>query len=640
MSSMFSNGLMQSYMGHGGGGGGGDFPNPFLDVASTAVPRSLRNALYWCEYIYSFMGTYRMAMERIISYFLTDIEFGDASDEVKDKYTSFYGETLDFFTVLQNLLRDRMCYGNGFASYVVPFKRWLGCPQCGSSWPLKEVYAAKSTFNFEFADMEFTGSCPVCVSQSGPYRGKLNVIDRADDHERRLSIKHWSPHEIELLHDPYSHDVAYLWRIPEDYKDMIRKGNLFHLERVPRSVLEAIKHNFVFRFNQDALFHMKEPTLAGIRNRGWGLPRILTNFRQIYYVQVLRRMNEAIGLDYVIPLRVITPEARPGAASGSAGDPLMMLNGSDASAQIRGMLRRRRRDPAGWAVLPFPVKYSLLGGEANQLAPRDLLDQAYEVLLNDSGTPVELYKGSLQLQAAPVALRLFESTWHHLVHDSNAFLRWSLRQTSRVLNWEEVTASLKRVTIADDIQKQMALLQLMMGQQISGTTGLKVFDINWKEEQRLKAEETQTQSELQARTQEEMSQQAFAAQIAKGQPGGASGGAAAGGAAGGAAAGGQPQGGDPSQGGMAGPVTSYLQSGGHQADRDPESMYAQADSLAQQLLGLPEATKDSELRLLKQGDPPMHSLVKAQMDGYREKARTQGGAQVMQQSFGGQQAAA
>jgi hypothetical protein len=48
-----------------------------------------------------------------------------------------------------------------------------------------------------------------------------------------------------------------------------------------------------------------------------------------------------------------------------------------------------------------------------------------ETLLNDAGTPIELYNGSLQLQTAPVALRLFEATWHHLVHDANAFLAGS-----------------------------------------------------------------------------------------------------------------------------------------------------------------------------------------------------------------------
>jgi hypothetical protein len=52
---------------------------------------------------------------------------------------------------------------------------------------------------------------------------------------------------------------------------------------------------------------MREDALAGVRNRGWGISRVLANFRQAWYVQVLHRYNEAIALDYVIPFRLITP---------------------------------------------------------------------------------------------------------------------------------------------------------------------------------------------------------------------------------------------------------------------------------------------------------------------------------------------
>jgi hypothetical protein len=140
-----------------------------------------------------------------------------------------------------------------------------------------------------------------------------------------------------------------------------------------------------------------------------------------------------------------------------------------------------------------------------------------ETLLNDVGTPVELYNGSLQLQTAPVALRLFESTWHHLVHSANALLTWFVRQVSQIMSWEVVEAKLKRVTIADNLEKQMMAAQLMMSQQLSGTTVIRDLGYNWKQEQKQIANESQYEAELQAKTQEEMQQGGFAQQIAKGQ---------------------------------------------------------------------------------------------------------------------------
>lgn len=620
------------------------FPDPFLDMASLAMPSSMKSVLQWCEYIYMSQGTYRTAMERILSYFLTDIEIRDASDDEKDKWMEFLRDILHIISTTQSILRDRMCYGNGFGSIQIPFRRMLSCPKCGVTFPLKVVYENRDSFSFSWDDMEFNASCPRCKTGSG-YRGPWKTKDEPDDLEKKLKIKRWSPHEIEMVHCPFTDDVSYLWRIPEDYKRLVRQGHLFHLERANMDVIRAIKYNQIFKFHPDVLYHMKEPTLAGIRNRGWGLSRVLTNFRQIWYVQVLQRYNESIALDYVIPFRVITPVARSGSANAGGGtvtDALMSVNMGDFMGTVRGMLRKRRRDPAMWQTLPFPIQYQALGGDASQLAPVDLMNQGIERLLNDAGTPVELYKGTLQLQAAPVSLRLFESQWHHLVHDANMWLQWVVRQVSQVLSWEDVDARLQRVTHADDMQKQMAVLQLMMSQQVSGSTALSMMGLDWGQEQQQLGEEARKQQEIQARIQEEMEQAGFAQQIAKGQAGGPMAptqAQAAGGAGGAPPAGGDPAaaGGTPEAAMMAGsgPVTGYLDSMGQNANTTPEDMMAEADSLAQQLLGLPESIKDSELRKLKQANPVLHSLVRQRMDQIRQDARTQGGAAMMQQQFGG-----
>ena len=490
------------------------FPDPFLDVASQNMPETIRNALSWSEYIWNVFGTYRMSMERVVSYFLTDIEIsGDVSDDEKSKYNEFLTDSLHIMDFLQNMMRDRMCYGNAFGSVIVPFRRFLMCPKTGDLYPLRVVYN-NNRFNFNWNEnFEFVATCP----KTG-WRGPWKVVDKAEDEEEQLSLKRWSPHEIEILHDPYTDETSYLWRIPEDYKRLIRKGHLFHLERVSEEVLKAIKHNHMFRFNDDAIFHMKEPTLAGVRNRGGGLPRSLINFRQIYYVQVLRRFNEAIALDYVVPFRLITPAPRGGGSAGGmpSQDPMMFYNAGDFRSQVKNMINRRRRDPASWQILPFPVNYQMVGGDANQLAPRELMDQGLETLLNESGTPVELYKGSLSVQAAPGALRLFESTWRNMLQEANSLVQWILSNISQIMSWEPVEGSLTRVTIADDMNKQMAALQLMMGQQLSGSSGLKAVGYDWDTEQRLLAEEAQKQQELQARMQEEMEQAGFAAEVAKG----------------------------------------------------------------------------------------------------------------------------
>lgn len=83
------------------------------------------------------------------------------------------------------------------------------------------------------------------------------------------------------------------------------------------------------------------------------------------------------------------------------------------------------------------------------------------------------------------------------------------------------------------------------------------------------------------------------------------------------------------------PVTNYIQTMGDNAMVTPSDLQAAADMLAQELLGLPESQRISELRKLKQANPTLHSIVKEKLSDIRSQARSQGGAQVMQQQFGG-----
>ncbi len=608
------------------------------------MPEQNRNALEWAEFIWSSNGTYRAAAERIIAYFLTDVEVGaigskPLGEDEKEKFESFFSDSVDILTVLQNLVRDLMCYGNSFASIMVPFRRFLTCPKCFFSAPLREIHQ-KPIYNFGWNNFKFTAKCPHCQ-----YSGEWLVKDELAKRSTELKVKRWSPHEIEIIHDQYTDDTAYVWRIPEEYKRQIRQGSLYHLERASLQVIKAIQNNYLFLFAPNAIFHMKEPTLGGFRNRGWGISRTLTNFRQVWYVQVLRRYNEAIALDYVIPFRLITPVPRGGSgtAEGMGTDPLLSINMGDFMSQVRNMIRRRRRDPASWATLPFPVQYQALGGDATQLAPRDLLDQGTEELLNAIGAPMELYRGTLTLQAAPVALRLFESTWRPTVHLMNSFLRWFVDEVCDILSWEKVRATMRRVTFADDMTRQMAMLQLMMGQVISGKTGLEGLGLSWKDEQRRIAEESRFQSQQQAELQEEMQQDAFGQQIAKAQDpamqagGGVGGGGQApppGGGGGGAAGGGAGAAGGAAGGAMGGgsAVDQYMQSRGPNAQVTPDDMLEHADGLAQELMFRPPSQRRSELMALRRKDETLWHLVKGKMQGIRSDARSSGQQQVLQQS--------
>jgi hypothetical protein len=615
------------------------FPDPFCDMASTAMPDSMQDALRWAEYIWMANGTYRQAMERVIAYFITTVEFTDteASDEEKEKFKEFLEDRLNIYNLCREVASDYLCYGNAFLSLLVPFRRSLSCkghgPEgrgCGHEAPLREIYN-NDKYNFRWKDFNFHAKCPKCG-----YDGEWNHIDRRSGEEGEVKIKRWSPHEIEIKEDPKSGDCQYRWKIPHDYRQQITRGDdLFVLERADWEIIQAVKKNHDLLFDPEIVFHMKDAALSGLRNRSWGIPRAITNFRQAWYVQVLHRFNEAIALDYVIPFRVITPMPR-GGANEAASDPLVGTNMGQFVSHVNAMLRRRRRDPAAWNVLPQAVQYQALGGEAAQMAPYQLMEFGQNTLLNDVGVPQELYKGTLTAQAAPAALRLFESLWTPLTHNLNGFLRWLIKSVAQYFSWEPVSARLKPITMADDLNQQMAKLQLMMGQQISQETGLAAMGVDFREEQKRLLEEQRYVMQLQKQFQEDMQGQADQQQLGAmaGQqppPGDPN-----------AAAGGQ---GDPNaqaaagmMGGMGGGMGGGA--GGQTSADTPQDLMAQADQIAQELLGMEETQRRSEMMQLKKENEALHSIVKSKVEQYRNDAQTAGGAQILSQQFGGGQKAA
>jgi len=595
-------------------------PDPFCDIASLAMPASMTDALRWGDRVFERLPIYRSAVERIVSYFITEVQIdGDDKDE-KQRAGDFLNNDLGIKSVLFDAGLDLHFSGNSFISALTPIKRYLACPHCHLERPLSEV-STKPDYRYMWSNFQFTAHCPRCERH-----GSWKQIPRKASSDPQLIIKRWSPLDIEIVFDPLTERCAYIWKISPTYRDQIRRGDPLILEGVDWSVVEAVRDNKWIRFDDGVIYHMKERKLASQENRGWGISRALTNLGVAYYVQMLHRYNEALAMDYVIPFRLITPDIKGGPVEQ---EPAFQMGMSNFSASVSRMVRQRRTDPTRWNVLPFPVKYQALGGDATAFAPRDLLDQGYDVLLNSIGCPVEFYKGSLAAAAALPALRFFES--HHAQFRDllGGLLRFISKAVAERMKWEPFEAKLLKPTHADDITRQQLKLQLGINKQVSQTTALKSIGVDFEEEERRKIEEQRTVAELTAKAQEEMDQQtagdalfqplgaaALAQQAQQGQQGQPPGGA-----------------GQPPQPGMAS-AGAGLPTSNLGAPQTPEDYQASAEQLAQQLLPLDETTRKRQLSQLKQQDPVLQQLVVSALAKLRNDMRSQGGAMLMQQAGG------
>ena len=566
----------------------GVFPDPFLDIASLVMPESLRNVLDMVEGIWLKNGTYRMAASRIVRYFLTKVEFEDISEDQRAKITSFVHNR---FKVMENLALigdDFLSYGNSFTSIILPFRRFLVCGKCRYERPIEST-------QWEFKEFKFYAHCPKCKTKL-----QHGHIDRRSTEEDKICVKRWSPKEMRILCHPVTQDFEYYWSIPIDIQNECRKGTPFFVQHMPWEILEAIRKQQLFKFNTGVIYHMREQTLAGVNARGWGIPRLLSNFAQAWYVQVLKRYNEALALDYVVPFRVVTPQSQ-----GKDTDPLLNLNLSDFNNRVTQMLRDHRRDPAGWNMLPFPIQYQALGGEAKMLTTPELINQAMDEMLNAIGIPAELYRGTLTMQAMPAALRLFQQTWPHLVSALNGWLDWAMEIICTALNWDKPSKiQMQPVTLADDIEVKQMMLQMASANLVSRRTAFAPWGIDSAEEQKKVFEEQRSFADLQQEFQDQMAaRQSNKQQIQQMQPQ-------------------QPQQGQPQAAGA--PVQ-----GQQPMNMTPQDMMSQADQEAQKLLQMPYEQRRTELTNLKKQDETLHALVKSKLESYRTQAASTGQQAVL-----------
>lgn len=614
------------------------YSSPYFTAAMTTTTYDWKVSLQYGEFIWLHNPTYRPAMERVISYFMTDIALDDVSgdgsfgDDEKEKYSSILREQLDIMHVLKQVNISKYCYGNAFVSVLPYVVRFLSCPKCFSSWKISSVITEPVfKFKYDVGKAEFKGHCPHCNRDV-----TFKVQDYFDKSEGSVYLHCWNPHYMDIQHDPLSGRSIYYYHLQGDYKRRLARGDEILISNWPIEMLKAVANNELFRFADDFVYHVKDIENPGLRTFGWGVPRSLLLQDMAYRNAAAGKSVEELLLEYTVPFRVISPaNTETPASPGGAADPINTIDMVDYKAQLTQILGEHIRDPGAICASPFPLQYQILGGEAKQFFPQEMLQYFEDNFLNAAMIPTEWYRMTMQAQNAPANLRLFESTWEDLPSDTDKLLGWISQKLRIYLGWEAFKAKLVQPKILDDIQNQNARVQLMAGGSISQSTGLAAVGLNYKTEQRNIADEEKFKAELSAKVQKELETQAMGDQFAMAPP--------------------PPQGQDPSMGGggmgmppgggapmppgggggaAVGAMTGDFMGAVPDANApvSPNDLMSQGQQIAQQLMGISEEQRHQPLNQLQQKNPVMHDVVvqaMKQMRGSSAGGRGGGGAPPM-----------
>jgi len=582
----------------------GDFGDPFMLPSNEYFPDRADNIFDFCAYLFTINSAYRRVSERVVSHFITDIDFqGKTGDQRERKhFYSILRDSVQVFGAMKQLGMDWSAYGNGLAWLFFPFARNLvdnRDPTSPKEWALSN-FEKYGEVKYISSSMEYDVVDPLTLHQPAASRPRVRFKfrDRWTLDLSKIRVVLLNPRHVTLEWAEFAMETRYTMRVPPKLVAAVNNNNLWTINRTPIGILRAISENKDFRFDDDQIFHLKSPYLTGVSEGAWGIPEPLLMYRELHQLQVYRKTDEAIGLDRMLPLRMFSP----GVTKADTGETTINALLGEWEYQMEDLIRRKRRDPFAIHALPFPVTYQEFGGDGRQMSPKDLIEWQTNNMLDAAGYPAELFKGSMQVQQIPTAIRLFENAFMHLHRGFNNFLVWVARRIQSHALLETLEVSLRSPRVADNLEKQPIYMQLAAGGEFPRQLALRDVGVEdpveaFRQRVREDIDFDKVRNEESRNYEREQQLGSMNDQVAQ-QNGGV--------------------------GGMPASATAAL---------SPLDIMSQAEEEAKRIVQLPGAQRRQEYQSIDSSNPNLGAMVRKKVKEYEAQAESQGRAQL--QSGGG-----
>jgi hypothetical protein len=529
-------------------------PNPMFDFLTGFVPRRLRDLFIWMEYLYYNSAQVFAALKKFSEYPITDISYSTNNQNLEERVKHLLEKTLRVKDILVLAGRDRWIYGNAFISLYQPFARFLKCPNCS-----KMVNIAHVNYRFRYRALAFEYTCRKCKRS---VKGK--PIDRKLTDPNKINVIRWDPKQMDIDHNQITGETDYYYSIPPDIKDRIRKGNKLLLNTLPLEFLRAARDNKMFKFKRGHVYHMKVAPPAGI-NQQWGFPPLTSAMKLFFYAAVLRKANEAIALEHLVPFDVISPKQ-----NSANADPIQTIALGNFMSNLEDSIKKHRRDPLHKMLSPIPVELSRMGGDGRAMLTLGETKEAEDNIIAAMGIPREFIYGGLSFTGSAITLRMLENQLLTYTSELNELLQWISDRSCKILGWNTSDVELTEFKLIDDVQQKQLMMQLNQdGQLISNTTIAEMNDFDLKKERDRREQEAldevRFQQELNSKIQKLQQSLAQQAQM----------------------------------------QASMGQGMGY----DQQQIIAQAEQIVQQLMALDAGMRKSQLHSLQVEDFVMYSVV-------------------------------
>ena len=465
------------------------YPSQWWDVAHMELPTSVKHLFKWCRYHVLVNPLISSVTRKMAAYPITKVVIDDREEEGFDKnrkrWDDLIFQTLDINRLQIEVGLDYQTYGNCIVSIFYPFHKYLGCKHCKKSERIKRLKFRKE---WDFRNFEFTLHCKTCGNT-----GKADVKDVFYKAAKDIRVIRWSPEDLDIDFNPITQTTEFAYKIPPKIRKKVLQKNRRYLEELPQKFLESMKVRRPVILTEENIFHFKAPTPSLSSNdQGWGYPPILPALKDSFHLQIMKKAQEAVMLEHLVPLDIIYP-----ASADAQANPYITVNLSDWKAKIESELVQWRMDPNYKPILPLPVGYQRIGGNGRALMLTQEIRAHSEHIIVGMGVPQEFAFGGLSWTGSSVSLRMLENQFMSYRDMHDHFLRhFLIPNVARFMGWKEIDVHMKAFKMADDVQAKQLLLSLNQLRKVSDQTLLAEFDKDALAELRLIEQELRRSLEI------------------------------------------------------------------------------------------------------------------------------------------------
>ena len=606
------------------GRAGSDAPAALQTLSRRLYPTTLAEVHAWAADLWQHNGLYRTSVAKSIRYFITELEVSgeDVDFATRLKYADMLNATSGVLEDLGLIGDDLFSLGTSATTRHIPFKRSLQCMAdgCGLFTEYWTLWLAKGVqWVPDSKNPHFRIKCPKCG-----WEGEAKVHDtRLPADQAAVRIVRWPIQHLRTLYNPLTGDRRVYCDLSK-YVELVRAAEQLQdplvLSTTHMSYLEIMAKKELLMFKPEQMCFLPLDTLSVMspQLQGWGLPPFMASFDKVVELYILRRFDEAIMSDYLVPFRVLSPPA----ATKEFDDPLRTIGGQGWKQQASAIIRAHRRNPTSIAISTSPMEYQIFGGEAANLMPVERITFSTQMFLRELGIPDEFTNGAASNAQPLINLNMFERFWRHLILPLNRAAAWLTDSLARTENWEAgVTAALVPVSVYESPDALQVKMQLAQAGEMPMTTFYRSLGLSYLPQKRAVMDEQRAVMKMQAEYSDDDNTSAANLQAIKSPPPGQAimdaEAAQAQQAQGGMA---PPAGGPVPDMGMAVPQAPMPGGGSPSLDQ----LLAEAQGMAEQLYTQPLGVRGSALADLKKTRPELHAQVKQMLENKDQEAGQQG----------------